>query len=234
MQIFHTLSTFSLLRQRFARWFLVATAVAVLSACGGGGSGVPAPDSGSADTISTTPSTSTQTAATPTPAPAPAPAPPSGGVAPSTLEAAKTCNIGNFAQDLLARMNAVRASGTTCGTKAAPAVAAVAWNTALFEAAAVHSADMAARGYFDHTSPEGSTVGTRVTAQGYTWRFVGENIAAGQRSMDSVMNSWLTSPGHCENIMRASAQEVGLACVLKANDPQRYSYYWTMVVAAPR
>ncbi len=153
---------------------------------------------------------------------------------PVTSASGGTCSLPGFEQALLARINAARASGATCGTQSLPPTGAVQWNTTLFKAALGHSQDMADRSFFDHRNPDGNGVGFRVTAQGYRWAFVGENIAAGYPSVDAVMNGWLASPGHCENIMNRNAADVAVACVVKPNDPQRYGNYWTMVLAKPQ
>ena len=71
----------------------------------------------------------------------------------------------------------------------------------------------------------------RVTEAGYRWSAVGENIAAGQKSVDEVVAGWLSSPGHCANIMKAEFTAMGAARV-EASDP-RYSPLWTQVFARP-
>jgi uncharacterized protein YkwD len=135
---------------------------------------------------------------------------------------------------LLQQINALRTAGSRCNGRPAPAVAALRWNSALFNAALVQSQDMVINSFFGHTGSNGKQVGDRVTAQGYQWGFVGENIAAGQSSVATVVDGWMKSTtGHCENIMNASAQDIGVACVAKANDPKNFGNYWTMVLAKP-
>ena len=180
-------------------------AVMMLVACGGGGSDAPA------------------VAAAPAPAPAPAPA-----------SAAATCGIADFAAATLARINAVRAAGANCGVNGVlPPVPALRWNTALTTAASAHSADMATLNYFSHTSADGRTLGTRATAAGYTWSSLGENIAAGYAGIDSVMNGWVDSDGHCKNLMSANFTEVGVACVA-GTATSSYNTYWTMDLGKPQ
>lgn len=91
---------------------------------------------------------------------------------------------------------------------------------------------MAENNYFSHTSLDGRNAGQRITDEGYRWRSYGENIAAGQRSVNEVMSGWLSSPGHCQNIMRPGFVEVGVSCVQKSGTA--YGRYWTMVLASPR
>lgn len=113
--------------------------------------------------------------------------------------------------------------------KAAPPLA---WNRALAEAAEQHSVDMAARRYFDHVSPDGKRVSHRVTAQGYKWRTVGENLAGGDVTVAGVISGWLKSPEHCQNMMSPAFADLGVACVRQAGS--QWGNYWTMVLAARR
>lgn len=149
----------------------------------------------------------------------------------AALPAAQTCGLANFQQDLMARINQFRASSRTCGSLTYAAAAPLSWNTKLFNAAAAHSADMAAKNYFSHTSLDGRTFSQRITAAGYNWNYAGENIAAGQTTVDQVMNAWINSPGHCANLMNKNFTEVGVACV--RNDASTYRLYWTMDLARP-
>ncbi len=156
----------------------------------------------------------------------------SGGVAaPSglwVLNASTSCGLPDFRAGLLQQINAARATGRTCGGTAWPAVRSLEWNDLLFSASAKHAADMALNGYFDHTSLDGRTLGQRVTAEGYNWRAVGENIAAGQSSVSAVMQGWLSSAGHCRNLMSSNFNDVGVACVVAA----RGTPYWVMKLGA--
>ena len=167
----------------------------------------------------------------PTPAAAPAASAPSATPATST---GSTCNLADFRASVLARINQVRASGANCGADgnfgAAPPLT---WNDKLTVAAEGHSQDMAAKNYFSHTSADGRTLADRVNATGYAWSSLGENIAAGYRGVNAVMDGWITSPGHCANLMNAGFAEVGVVCVPGvAGDT--FSTYWTMDLGRPR
>ena len=133
---------------------------------------------------------------------------------------------------MLARINQARASSRSCGSTVMPAAPALAWNGLLFDAAAAHSLDMATNNYFDHVSQDGRSFSQRISAAGYNWSAVGENIAAGQTSVEQVMNAWLDSPGHCINIMSANFSEVAVSCV--RNDNAGYRFYWAMELGHPR
>lgn len=137
-----------------------------------------------------------------------------------------SCSVPERPADVLSQINAVRSSGGTCGRQSFGATAALNWNADLFSAAARHSADMAQRNYFDHVTPEGMDAPQRMEAAGYSWSAAGENIAAGQPSVQRVMADWLQSDGHCRNILNPSFTEVAVACV-RATDSS-YGQYWTM------
>ena len=134
--------------------------------------------------------------------------------------------------EVLALINQLRVESQTCGDTSYPAVAEVTWSSTLTLAASEHSNNMANYNFFDHTGLDGSTVGTRVTAQGYTWSRVSENIAGDQISAQEVVDGWMSSEGHCINIMNSDVTEMGLAC--QVNSDSDYQRYWTQVFAKPR
>ncbi|NXY92977.1 sigma-70 family RNA polymerase sigma factor [Streptomyces sp. BR123] len=89
-------------------------------------------------------------------------------------------------------------------------------------AAQRHSDDMASRDFFAHTSPDGSDPGDRTTAAGYRWSTYGENIAKGQQTPESVMDSWMNSPGHRANILNCSFKDIGVGVHRGSGGP-----WWT-------
>jgi uncharacterized protein YkwD len=92
---------------------------------------------------------------------------------------------------------------------AAGCAAPVRIDARLAVAAQAHSDDMAARGYFSHTSLDGRTFGDRITAAGYPSPG-GENIAKGQRSAQSVHDAWMGSDGHRRNIENCQFTAIGV------------------------
>jgi uncharacterized protein YkwD len=150
------------------------------------------------------------------------------------VAAQASCGIADFAASALARINQRRAAGATCGSQGSFASAApLRWNALLAQASAAHSADMAAMNYFSHTSLDGRSMSERVNATGYAWASLGENIAAGYPDLDSVIDGWMRSDGHCANLMNPAFDEVGLACV-PAAPGSRYAQYWTQNLARAR
>jgi uncharacterized protein YkwD len=128
---------------------------------------------------------------------------------------------------VLELVNTARAEPRSCGDRRYAAVPSLAWSTRLAQAAQAHSTDMAQQDYVDHSSPDGNQVGDRVTRVGYRWRAVGENIAAGQGSAQQVVAAWLSSPGHCANIMSADFTDMGAAHAIRPGNA--VAIYWTQV-----
>ncbi|WP_309569958.1 CAP domain-containing protein [Deinococcus sp.] len=153
-------------------------------------------------------------APTPSPAPSPGPTPPPTGTTPS----------GTFAQRVLDLTNAARAQARTCGTTSYAATTLLTYNAALGQAAQGHATDMATKNYFSHTSQDGRTFDQRITAAGYAWTRIAENIAAGQTTPESVVAGWLTSAGHCANIMNPALKELGVGYAYNAGST--YGHYW--------
>ena len=165
---------------------------------------------GATPTITRPPAT-TPTATTPPPAsprPTTPPPPPASGNA--ALEA-----------EVLTIVNTERAKA------GCPAVTA---DDRLTTAARAHSADMAARNYFSHTTPEGVEFATRITDAGYRWSGAGENIAKGQRTPQAVMTAWMNSAGHKANILNCGFKNLGVGVAADASG----ALVWTQDFASPR
>jgi len=124
---------------------------------------------------------------------------------------------------ILQLVNSVRQSGCNCGNTAMPPVAVVTWNDKLAKAAFDHSVEMKSNDFFSHTGLNGSNAGQRIAAAGYAWKTYGENIARGYNSEQAVVNGWLSSEGHCKNIMGANFKEMGVG---------RQGDYWTQLFGA--
>lgn len=101
----------------------------------------------------------------------------------------------------------------------------------MLQAAKAHAADMAAKNYFAHTGLDGRSPGERVLAAGYSYGRTGENIAAGQPTVESVMAAWIASASHCQNMMTPDYRDIAVACI--RNDAADYRLYWVMEMARP-
>ena len=211
-----------------------------LAACGGGSDAPSVISTPGATPSGAPPANAADVAPLPNPVAAAqpaAPAPAASASAPPPAPAAigSSCGLNGAAgiqAEVLQRLNALRAAGAVCGTNAFAATGALAWNNQLLQAAVGHSADMAQKNYFAHTSQDGRSASQRVTDAGYNWSTVGENIAAGQRSVEEVMTGWAKSPGHCQNLMNPNFRDVAVACV--RNDASTYGLYWSMELGRSR
>lgn len=100
----------------------------------------------------------------------------------------------------------------------------------LVAAARAHSADMAARDYFDHTTPEGVTFDQRIRQAGFSFSAAAENIAYGYRDPESVMRGWMNSDGHRRNILNCRLTHIGVGLAYGPNNRP----YWTQDFATPQ
>lgn len=134
-------------------------------------------------------------------------------------------------QKLLDAINAARAKPQQCGTQAMAATTPLVWNETLAQTAQGHSRAMANQNFFDHIDREGRTPGDRADLAGYSGQRIAENIAAGLDSPRKVLDGWLSSPGHCTNLMNPQLRELGAAY---ATDPKSDAgIYWTALFGTP-
>lgn len=83
---------------------------------------------------------------------------------------------------------------------------------ALNRAAELKMQDLFGKQYFDHVSPEGYGPSHWADTAGYKYRVIGENLALGGFESDAdLVEAWMESPGHRENILKAEFQEIGVA-----------------------
>ena len=89
---------------------------------------------------------------------------------------------------------------------------ALSLNAQLSSAARVKALDMFARQYFAHNSPTNENAGDVVANTGYSFLMVGENLALGNyKNSEVLVDAWMNSSEHRENIMRAQYKEIGIA-----------------------
>jgi uncharacterized protein YkwD len=119
---------------------------------------------------------------------------------------------------LLQLVNGARKKGCSCGGTHYSPAPALTWNDQLEKAAYNHSNDMFQNNYFSHAGSDGTSSGERINRAGYSWKYYGENIAMGYLTEKEVVDGWLSSPGHCSNIMNKNFKEMGVAKV---------GNYWT-------
>lgn len=81
----------------------------------------------------------------------------------------------------------------------------------LEKAAQMKADDMAAKGYFAHTSPEGHSPWYWFNQAGYDFSYAGENLAVNFGDSADVNDAWMNSPGHRSNILNKNFTEIGIA-----------------------
>ncbi len=102
-------------------------------------------------------------------------------------------------------------------------------NWQLSRVARYKSQDMIDKGYFSHTSPTYGSPFRMMESFGIRYSAAGENIAMGQRSPAEVMNAWMNSPGHRNNIMSPSFTQIGVGLAKDRNGRM----YWTQMFIKP-
>jgi len=78
--------------------------------------------------------------------------------------------------------------------------------------ASAHAADMAARHYFAHTTPEGQDPFARMAAVRYRFGYAAENLAV-DRSIGSIARDFVLSPEHRANVLGPHYARVGIGAV---------------------
>ncbi|WP_406013077.1 CAP domain-containing protein [Streptomyces sp. NBC_00984] len=94
-------------------------------------------------------------------------------------------------------------------------------STSLASLAQDFSEDMSARGFFDHTDPDGRTPWDRASKAGVQG-LAAENIARGQADAQAVMDSWMNSAGHRANILNCDYKTLGVGVHYGSGGP-----WWT-------
>jgi uncharacterized protein YkwD len=103
-------------------------------------------------------------------------------------------------------------------------------NEALFRAARKHSENMAKQEKLEHEL-DGKRVGGRVDTEGYDYSQVGENLAQGEEATpEEIVDGWLKSKGHRENLLNPDFTEIGLGAAKSAKGET----YYTQVFGKPR
>lgn len=89
----------------------------------------------------------------------------------------------------------------------------LALNGELSQAAALKAADMFAKNYWAHTSPDGKLPWDFILAAGYKYTIAGENLAKNFNDSKGVVDAWMASPSHRENMLKAGYRDIGFAVV---------------------
>jgi uncharacterized YkwD family protein len=90
-------------------------------------------------------------------------------------------------------------------------------DTTLSKMAHEKARDMSANNYFSHTSPTYGSPFDMMKKYGITYQYAGENIAKGQQSPQDVVNAWMNSEGHRQNILNPNYNYIGVGYVAQGN-----------------
>ena len=137
------------------------------------------------------------------------------------LETPASSGAINWQEDMLKQLNAIRTENS-----AAPLTIC----RPLANSAQRYARSMANLDFFSHQGKDGSDIGDRILKAGYNWRNsrqgagYGENIAAGQMNVASVMKSWKISTGHFKNMVDTRFTHVGFGQARNSNS--KYKIYW--------
>jgi uncharacterized protein YkwD len=130
-------------------------------------------------------------------------------------------------QELLSAINAVRVRRGLRPFRASRRLAA---------AAVAHSSQMVTRGFFEHSSANGTPFWRRIArfypARGYRDWSVGENLATGSPGLaaNEALDEWLKSPPHRANLFDRGWREAGIGAVFASTAPGCFHGSPTMVV----
>ncbi len=155
-----------------------------------------------------------------TPTPTPTPAPTTQPVATPTPEAntgsgsTTTLNPNSFEAQVVELVNEERAREGLSPLSSG--------NGLLHDAAEIRAKET--EELFSHSRPDGSDWSTVVDELGIDYYTIGENLAMGQTSPEQVVEEWMNSPGHRENIMRDSFTQIGVHVYQKNG-----IYYWCQI-----
>ncbi|HLL61277.1 MAG TPA: CAP domain-containing protein, partial [Candidatus Nitrosocosmicus sp.] len=83
------------------------------------------------------------------------------------------------------------------------------YNDKLSAAAMAKADNMFAKNYWSHYGPDGTTPWDFILGSGYRYQFAGENLAKDFMISDEVVQAWMDSPTHRENIVKRDYEEIG-------------------------
>lgn len=102
---------------------------------------------------------------------------------------------------------------TTNAKRAEHGLSSLSLNGKLSAAAAAKAQDMFGKNYWAHNSPTGTTPWDFIQGAGYHYSVAGENLAKNFTTSQAVVDAWMASPTHRDNIVKPGYKEVGFAIV---------------------
>ncbi|WP_342528423.1 CAP domain-containing protein [Chryseomicrobium sp. FSL W7-1435] len=129
-------------------------------------------------------------------------------------------DLTTYEQSLLDKVNEARAE---------VGVDALLYDPHVAKVAQLKAQDLLTSNYFDHVSPTYGGPSEMLTEFGVEWMASGENIAAGQLTVEEVHEGWMNSPGHYENIVNPMFTHIGFGFTEGGGD---YGTYWVQMFTA--
>jgi uncharacterized protein YkwD len=94
--------------------------------------------------------------------------------------------------------------------------------------AADHARRMAAANTMTHQLPGEPAFQRRLTDAGFIPQTAGENVAAGQKDLATVLEAWRKSPGHNANLLLPGATKIGIA--VSVAPQSKYKEFWSLEI----
>ena len=88
----------------------------------------------------------------------------------------------------------------------------------LMQSALYKAQDMADKGYFAHTNPDGHRMSYWINGLDYHYTLAGENLAKGFTSVDSMLQAWVDSPTHYRNLVETEFTDIGVGVAARLVD----------------
>lgn len=123
--------------------------------------------------------------------------------------AIQTQNVLGFATDI----SPERVIELTNQQRSSNGIGTVSYDALLTQAAYAKAQDMFSKGYWSHFGPSGESPWTFILGAGYQYEYAGENLAKNFMDSGAVVQAWMNSPTHRDNILNTHYRDVGVAVV---------------------
>lgn len=133
-----------------------------------------------------------------------------------TSDAVSSQSESEFEQEVVRLTNEVRAENGLAPVEA---------DSSLQSVADAKSQDMIENDYFAHESPTYGSPFDMMKEFGVSYEGAGENIAAGQDTPQDVVDAWMDSPGHRDNILNPDFTHIAIGY----EEGGEYGQYWTQM-----
>jgi uncharacterized protein YkwD len=130
-------------------------------------------------------------------------------------------------------MDASEIIGLSNQQRTSRGLAALGANSKLNQAAMAKAQHMVNNNYWSHYAPDGTSPWYFITQAGYSYTTAGENLAKDFNTSGGVVNAWMNSPAHRDNILNTGFSETGVA-VLNGTLQGKQTTLVVAMYAAPK